>query len=65
MAGLCITQMSAGSKTDPGGYRISSEQDRAAEQFSIDDHRSIGVMRNRLKELGKDPIFLDWSSVLK
>lgn len=65
MANLCITQMSAGSKTDPGGYKVSAEGDRATEQFSIDDHRSIAEMRDRLKELGKDPIFLDWSSVLK
>lgn len=65
MANLCITQMSAGSKTDPGGYRIADESERAAEQFSIDDQRSIAEMRNRLRELGKDPVFLDWSSVLK
>ncbi|MBR31835.1 MAG: 2-iminoacetate synthase ThiH [Spirochaetaceae bacterium] len=65
MANLCVTQMSAGSKTDPGGYRVSDEQNRAAEQFSIDDERSIADIRKRLQELGKDPIFLDWASVLK
>ena len=64
MAGLCITQMSAGSKTDPGGYEVSKDN-RAAEQFSIDDHRTIEQMHDRLKELGKEPIFLDWSSLLK
>jgi 2-iminoacetate synthase len=65
LAGLCITQMSAGSKTDPGGYRPDPEQERAAEQFSIDDHRSIAQMSERLKELGKEPVFLDWNSMLK
>ncbi len=65
MANLCVTQMSAGSKTDPGGYQVSDAENRAAEQFSIDDERSIGEMRSRLIELGKDPIFLDWASVLK
>ena len=65
MANLCITQMSAGSKTDPGGYAVSEEGDRAAEQFSIDDHRSIFEIRSRLQKLGKDPVFLDWSTVLK
>jgi len=42
LAKICITQMSAGSSTTPGGYEeeSSADADHAGEQFSISDERS-------------------------
>jgi len=58
---ICITQISAGSKTEPGGY--SGKE--ATEQFHIEDHRSIPEIVEMLKSKNLDPVFTDWVYVMK
>lgn len=58
---LGITSMSAGSKTEPGGYTAT---DDALEQFKIDDNRSPGEISAMLKSKGFDPVWKDWDFVL-
>lgn len=59
---LGATIMSAGSKTEPGGY--SAAQDDAA-QFSIEDNRSVEEFCNTIKKLGFDPVFKDWDNSMQ
>ena len=54
---LGITTMSAGSKTNPGGYGEDSD---SLEQFSISDERSPFQISKMLKEKGYDPVWKDW-----
>ena len=54
---LGITTMSAGSKTNPGGY---AEDIESLEQFSISDDRSPDKIANMLKNKGYDPVWKDW-----
>ncbi len=61
LAGLCITQMSAGSRTEPGGYSNSG----AAVQFEIEDARSIAEVQSALEARGLDAVFTDWAAALK
>lgn len=56
-----ITQMSAGSRTEPGGYL---EPDEAERQFAVDDVRSPSEVAGRLAELGFDPVWKDWEEAL-
>jgi len=53
-----ITHTSAGSHTEPGGYE---HPDEAAEQFEVADHRSPAEVAARLRELGYEPVWEDWS----
>lgn len=58
---LGITHMSAGSRTEPGGY----ENPKAAEeQFEIDDSRSPSQVASTLRELGYEPVWKDWEALL-
>ena len=50
--------MSAGSKTDPGGYAHQEEEN--LEQFEISDERSPAEVAARIKELGFQPVWKDW-----
>jgi 2-iminoacetate synthase len=52
-----ITQISAESKTNPGGY--SGEDSH--QQFSISDHRTLLEVVNMLHEKGYDPVIKDWA----
>lgn len=61
MSGLCITQMSAGSKTEPGGYSGME----TGEQFEIEDTRSVAEFSAALRARGMEPVFTDWSPILK
>ena len=54
---LGVTQMSAGSKTEPGGY---SHQNTAGEQFEVEDKRSVDEFILMLKKQGYDPVMKDW-----
>ncbi len=54
---LGITMMSAGSKTEPGGY---TEMDAADEQFAIEDSRSPEEIIRVIAEKGFDPVWKDW-----
>jgi 2-iminoacetate synthase len=53
-----ITHASAGSHTEPGGYERPKE---ATEQFEVADLRSPTEVAERLRELGYDPVWEDWS----
>ncbi len=59
MMGICVTRVSAGSKTNPGGY--GSDED-AAEQFSIDDDRTAGQMAAVIEKIGYEPVWKDWDA---
>ena len=61
LSDICITTMSAGSRTDPGGYSDSG----AAEQFSIEDTRSVDEIKSMLEAKGLEPLFTDWTRVMK
>ena len=52
-----VTTMSAGSKTNPGGY---AGEDDSLEQFSTSDERSASEVRTVLREKGYDPVWKDW-----
>jgi 2-iminoacetate synthase len=54
---LGVTQMSAGSRTEPGGYQRPGSE---AEQFSVDDDRSPGEIARTLAGLGYDGVWKDW-----
>lgn len=59
MATLGVTTMSAESKTEPGGYYTYPE---ALKQFDVDDARTAKEIFQRLKELGREPVWKDWDS---
>lgn len=54
---LGFTSMSAGSKTNPGGYATAPE---TLEQFAIDDHRSPADVAAFLRTHGYEPVWKDW-----
>ena len=56
---LGITTMSAGSKTNPGGYTVSHE---TLEQFSISDSRSPDEVAEMLTLNGYESVWKDWDS---
>lgn len=58
---LGITTMSAGSKTNPGGY---AEEEESLEQFSIDDNRTPAQVAQMIQDNGYDPVWKDWDVVL-
>jgi 2-iminoacetate synthase len=56
---LGITRMSAGSKTNPGGY---SGDHQAAEQFQVDDARSANEVADMIRAQGREPVWKDWDT---
>lgn len=56
---LCVTSISAGSKTNPGGY--SSRPD-AAEQFAVADDRTPAEVAAVLRAHGYEPVWKDWDA---
>ena len=54
---LGITSMSAGSKTNPGGYAVEPE---SLEQFEISDERSPAEVKSMLEQSGYEPVWKDW-----
>jgi 2-iminoacetate synthase len=54
---LGATTMSAGSKTNPGGYAVEPE---SLEQFEIDDHRSVAEVRTMIEKKGYKAVWKDW-----
>ena len=59
MCMLGVTTMSAGSKVNPGGYHTYPQ---ALEQFSVSDERTAEEIGQRLKQLGRDPVWKDWDA---
>jgi 2-iminoacetate synthase len=58
---LGITSMSAGSRTNPGGYVVDPE---SLEQFQIHDDRSPAVVAEMIRSQGYDVVWKDWDPVL-
>jgi 2-iminoacetate synthase len=56
---LGITQMSAGSRTEPGGYSRAGE---AEGQFAVHDERSPGEVAGSVARLGYEPVWKDWDA---
>jgi 2-iminoacetate synthase len=54
---LGITRMSAGSRTNPGGY---GDREHSLEQFSIEDERSPHEVARVLLERGFEPVWKDF-----
>ncbi len=54
---LGATTMSAGSKTNPGGYSVEPE---SLEQFEIDDTRSVDEVQKMIERNGYKPVWKDW-----
>ena len=57
---LGITSISAGSKTNPGGYAVEPE---SLEQFEISDERSPSEIAEMIKKNGYEPVWKDWDKV--
>lgn len=58
---LGITSLSAGSKTNPGGYAVAPE---SLEQFEISDERSPAEVAAMLRQQGYEPVWKDWDDTL-
>lgn len=59
---LGITAVSAGSRTNPGGYAVDKE---SLEQFSIHDDRSPAAIADMIRSKGYEPVWKDWDRVLQ
>ncbi|MDR1454021.1 MAG: 2-iminoacetate synthase ThiH [Tannerella sp.] len=57
MTGLGITSLSAGSKTDPGGYAVYRHE---LEQFAVNDDRSPDEVLSAVKRRGCEVVWKDW-----
>jgi len=57
LVGVGITRMSAGSRTNPGGY--SAHRD-SGEQFAIEDTRSASEVAKALLDRGFEPVWKDF-----
>ncbi|SHL88719.1 tyrosine lyase ThiH [Chitinophaga jiangningensis] len=58
---LGVTAMSAGSKTNPGGYVVDRQ---SLEQFEISDERSAAEIAAMLQQQGYEAVWKDWDSSL-
>jgi len=58
---LGITSISAGSKTNPGGYVVAPE---SLEQFEISDERSPAEIARLIAAAGYEAVWKDWDSCL-
>jgi 2-iminoacetate synthase len=62
MTGLGITSLSAGSKTDPGGYAVYRNE---LEQFAINDGRNPDEVLSAVKQQGYEVVWKDWDLSLQ
>lgn len=61
MIRLGVTSMSAGSKTEPGGYASTPE---ALKQFDVTDERTPAMVTESIRKTGYDPVWKDWDTCL-
>lgn len=59
---LGVTSLSAGSKTEPGGYEVYPE---ALEQFATTDTRSPSEVEQAIIAMGYQPVWKDWDRALQ
>ena len=57
LARICITQMSAGSRTVPGGYEEPGTDSPRGQQFPISDHRTPAEVAAWLRDAGFQPVW--------
>jgi 2-iminoacetate synthase len=62
MTTLGITSLSAGSKTDPGGYAVYRNE---LEQFAVNDDRTPGDVLDAVKKQGYEVVWKDWDLSLQ
>jgi 2-iminoacetate synthase len=60
LVGLGVTQMSAGSKTEPGGYQGV----KALEQFQTEDKRTLEEIQEMIRKKGFDPVLKDYDRAI-
>ncbi len=60
IATLGATSMSAGSKTDPGGYHTYPQ---ALEQFAVSDERTPAEVEAAIRKAGYEPVWKDWDKI--
>lgn len=60
IVGLGVTSLSAGSKTEPGGYTHPKE---ALEQFEVSDSRTPFEVEQAIRNKGYYPVWKDWDAV--
>lgn len=60
MMKLGVTSMSAGSRTEPGGYASTPD---ALEQFEVTDSRSPKQVADEIRRLGYEPVWKDWDKI--
>ncbi len=60
MMKLGVTSMSAGSKTEPGGYASTPD---ALEQFEVSDARSPQQVVQEIRDLGYEAVWKDWDKI--
>ncbi|MDE7160768.1 MAG: 2-iminoacetate synthase ThiH [Muribaculaceae bacterium] len=60
MIPLGVTSMSAGSKTDPGGYATYPQ---SLEQFAVSDERTPAEVALSIRKAGYEPVWKDWDKV--
>lgn len=58
---LGVTRMSAGSRTEPGGYLHPEE---SGKQFELEDHRSPAEVAAAISKAGYEPVWKDWDTNL-
>lgn len=61
MIPLGVTSMSAGSRTEPGGYCSTPE---ALEQFTVTDERTPADVAADIRSAGYEPVWKDWDHIL-
>jgi 2-iminoacetate synthase len=59
---LGLTTMSAGSRTDPGGYSVSKTE---LPQWEVNDSRSPSEIEQKLRQNGYEPVWKDWDIALE
>ena len=60
MATLGVTSMSAGSRTEPGGYTHPTEE---LEQFEVCDSRTPAEVDEAIRRAGYQPVYKDWDAI--
>ncbi len=60
MMKLGVTSMSAGSRTEPGGYAVAPD---ALEQFEVSDARTPLQVAQEIRDLGYEAVWKDWDKV--
>jgi len=60
LIGLGVTRMSAGSRTQVGGYALSAAEEG---QFEISDKSSVCEVREMIEQRGYQPVCKDWQAI--